>query len=201
MSADKTSAAATLERREAVKALLADRKDLLVVTGLGSSTYDVFAAGEHDGNFYLWGAMGGAAMIGLGLAQAQPKRPVVVITGDGEQLMGLGSLFTIGIRQPRNLTIAVLDNGHFGETGMQMSHSGLGARFETVAQGAGFASIVEIGDLDGIRAYRDKLQSVSDGPRFVRIRIAPGSPPRALPPRDGVFVKSRFRQHLGFAVT
>ena len=191
----------TLDRREAVKALLDDRGDLLVVTGLGSSCYDVFAAGEHDGNFYLWGAMGGAAMIGLGLALAQPTRPVVVITGDGEQLMGLGSLFTVGVSKPLNLTIAVLDNGHYGETGMQLSHSGLGARLDLVAQGGGFASITEIDDLAGIRDYRAVMQSVSDGPRFAHIKIAPGNPVRALPPRDGVFLKTRFRQHLGFAVT
>ena len=84
-----------------MKALLADRGDLLVVTGLGSSSYDVFDAGEHPGNFYLWGAMGGAAMVGLGLALAQPKRPVAVITGDGEQLMGIGSLLTIARQEAR----------------------------------------------------------------------------------------------------
>src|SRR5450432_4662072 len=95
----------TLDRREAVKALLVDRGALLVVTGLGSSSYDVFDAGEHPGNFYLWGAMGGAAMVGLGLALAQPKRPVAVITGDGEMLMGMGSLATIGIQRPGNLAI------------------------------------------------------------------------------------------------
>lgn len=191
----------TMHRRDAVSALLADRKELLVVAGLGSSTYDLFAAGEHDANFYLWGAMGGAAMIGLGLAQAQPKRPVLVLTGDGEQLMGLGALFTVGVSKPLNLTIAVLDNGHFGETGMQLSHSGRGARLGTVAEGAGFASVSEVSDLAGIERYRGTLQSVSEGPRFLRIPIAPGNPPRVLPPRDGVFVKNRFRQHLGFQVT
>src|SRR6201995_863059 len=113
----------TLDRRDPLKALLADRRDLMVVTGLGSSSYDVFDAGDHDANFYLWGAMGGAAMMGLGLAQAQPKRPVLVITGDGEQLMGVGSLLTVAAHAPANLSIAVLDNGHCGETGMQRSHS------------------------------------------------------------------------------
>jgi len=191
----------TLDRRDAVKALLQDRKDLLVITGLGSPSYDVFAAGENDGNFYLWGAMGGAAMVGLGLALAQPKRPVVVITGDGEQLMGLGGLLTIAISKPANLTVAVLDNGHFGETGMQLSHSGLGARLEVIAQGAGFASVTEITDLKGIADFRGRMQNLNEGPRFARIRIAPGNPERVLPPRDGVHVKNRFRQHLGFAVT
>ncbi len=190
----------TLDRREAVRSLLEDRKDLLVVTGLGSPSYDLFAAGEHDGNFYLWGAMGGAAMVGLGLALAQPKRPVMVLTGDGEQLMGLGALLTVAVSKAPNLTIAVLDNGHFGETGMQLSHSGLGVRLETIAEGAGFTAVTEITDMAGIAAYRPKLHELESGPRFARIRIAPGNPERALPPRDGVFVKNRFRQNLGFSV-
>jgi thiamine pyrophosphate-dependent acetolactate synthase large subunit-like protein len=196
-----TAAFGTMERREAVRNLLVDRKDLLVVTGLGSPSYDVFAAGDHDGNFYLWGAMGGAAMVGLGLALAQPKRPVVVVTGDGEALMGLGSLLTVAVKKPSNLTIAVLDNGHFGETGMQLSHSGLGSRLDVIAEGAGFASIAVITDLKGISDFRPRLQDISGGPRFARIKIAPGNPERALPPRDGTFIKNRVRQHLGFAVS
>jgi thiamine pyrophosphate-dependent acetolactate synthase large subunit-like protein len=191
----------SLDRREAIKTLLADRKDLLVVTGLGSPSYDVFAAGEHDGNFYLWGAMGGAAMVGLGLALAQPNRPVVVVTGDGEQMMGLGSLPTVAVRKPGNLTVVVLDNGHFGETGMQLSHSGLGVRLNVIAEGAGFPLVTEIVDLNGIADYRPKLRGLRDGPRFATIKIAPSNPERALPPRDGVFVKSRFRKHLGFSVS
>jgi thiamine pyrophosphate-dependent acetolactate synthase large subunit-like protein len=191
----------SLDRREAVKTLLAGRGDLLVVTGLGSSSYDVFDAGEDAGNFYLWGAMGGAAMVGLGLALAQPKRPVAVITGDGEQLMGLGSLMTIAAKRPGNLSVVVLDNGHFGETGMQMSHSGLGAKLELVATAAGFPSVDEIFDLDGVAAFRGKLGNLDAEPRFARLHISTNHVDRALPPRDGVFLKNRFRQHLGFAVT
>jgi thiamine pyrophosphate-dependent acetolactate synthase large subunit-like protein len=191
----------SLNRREAVKALLADRGALLVVTGLGSSSYDVFDAGEHPGNFYLWGAMGGAAMVGLGLALAQPKRPVAVITGDGEQLMGIGSLLTIAAKKPSNLTIAVLDNGHFGETGMQVSHTGLGAQLDVIATGAGLRSVTDITDMNGIVEFRRKLQSIDGGPRLARIRIASGHLERALPPRDGVFLKNRFRDNLGFPVT
>ncbi len=107
-----------LDRRAFVRELLADRGSLLVVTGLGSPTYDAAACGDHPLNFYLWGAMGSAAMIGLGLALAQPARRVLVLTGDGEALMGMGSLATIGVKQPRNLAIVVLDNQHYGETGM-----------------------------------------------------------------------------------
>jgi thiamine pyrophosphate-dependent acetolactate synthase large subunit-like protein len=191
----------SLDRREAVRTLLADRGDLLVISGLGSSSYDVFDAGEHAGNFYLWGAMGGAAMVGLGLALAQPKRPVAVITGDGEQLMGLGSLLTVAAKKPGNLSIIVLDNGHFGETGMQMSHSGLGARLDVIAAGAGFASATEISELKGVADFRPQLQRLDGGPRLALIHIAAVDVARALPPRDGVYLKNRFRQHLGFAVT
>jgi len=191
--------AGSLDRRDAVKALLVDRGDLLVVTGLGSSSYDVFDAGDHDANFYLWGAMGGAAMVGLGLALAQPKRPVAIITGDGEQLMGLGSLATIAAKKPKNLSIVVLDNAHFGETGMQRSHSGLGARLELIASGAGFPSVTEIKDLGALSAFRPKLHDLR-GPHFARVAISTNHVDRALPPRDGVFLKNRFRQHLGFPV-
>ncbi|MGJ5083758.1 thiamine pyrophosphate-dependent enzyme [Bradyrhizobium sp. HKCCYLS3013] len=191
---------APLDRRTAVKALLQDRGDLLVVSGLGSASYDVFAAGDHDTNFYLWGAMGGAAMIGLGLALAQPSRPVVVITGDGEQLMGLGSLATLAAKRPRNLAIVVLDNAHFGETGMQMSHSGLGANLELIATGAGFPSVSTIEDSAALDAFRPKLQDLS-GPHFARVAISTDHVDRALPARDGVFLKNRFRGHLGFPVS
>lgn len=190
-----------LDRREAVKALLTDRDDLLVVTGLGSSSYDVFDAGDHDGNFYLWGAMGGAAVMGLGLAQAQPKRPVLVVTGDGEQLMGIGGLLTIAARKPQNLSIAVLDNGHFGETGMQRSHSGLGAKLDQIARGAGFSSVVEITDMEGVAAFRREVHRFAGGPKLALIRISTDHVDRALPPRDGVYLKNRFRQHVGLAVS
>jgi thiamine pyrophosphate-dependent acetolactate synthase large subunit-like protein len=196
-----TTPVGTIDRRAAVRALLADRGDLLVISGLGSSSYDVFDAGDHPGNFYLWGAMGGAAMVGLGLALAQPKRPVLVVTGDGEQLMGIGSLLTIAIKRPGNLSIAALDNGHFGETGMQPSHSGLGAKLEVIASGAGIASVSDIVDMAGIERFRANLRDVRHGPRLARIRISAGEVERALPPRDGTYLKNRFRGHLGFAVT
>jgi thiamine pyrophosphate-dependent acetolactate synthase large subunit-like protein len=131
----------SLDRRAAVRELLAERGEALVVTGLGSPTYDVFAAGDHDANMYLWGAMGGAAMIGLGLALAQKRRPVVVVTGDGEQLMGLGGLATIAVKRPGNLSLVVLDNGHYGETGQQASHTGLGVDLHRIAAAAGLAAV------------------------------------------------------------
>ena len=116
---------ATLNRRDVVAKILSDRNQTLVVSGLGSSTWDVAAAGDNPNNFYLWGGMGGAAVLGLGLALAQPERRVLVITGDGEMLLGLGSLATIAVAAPANLAVLVIDNEHYGETGMQESHLSL----------------------------------------------------------------------------
>ena len=128
----------TLDRRAVAAALLRDPGDLLVVTGLGAPSYDAAAAGDRPLNFYLWGAMGGAAMVGLGLALAQPRRRVLVLTGDGEMLMGMGSLATIAAAVPPNLAIAVLDNARYGETGSQRSHTGLGTDLAAVAAACGW---------------------------------------------------------------
>ena len=188
---------ASVERRSFVAKLLARLPDALVVTGLGSSTYDVFAAGDRDTNYYLWGAMGGAAPLGLGLALAQPDKSVVVITGDGEQLMGIGSLATIGARQPRNLTIVVLDNGVYGETGMQKSHTSLGTDLVAVAQGCGISDAFAVESEAECEAVAARVKA-RRGPTFVRVLIEANEPPRALPSRDGTFIKNRFRKALGF---
>src|ERR671925_2246064 len=127
-----------LARRSAIARILADRGDMLVVTGLGSPTYDCAAAGDHPLNFYLWGAMGSAVTVGLGLALAQPRRRVLVVTGDGEMLMGLGALATVAVKRPHNLAIVVIDNEHYGETGMQRSHTSLGVDLAGIARVAGF---------------------------------------------------------------
>jgi len=185
------------DRREFVSKLLSALPDALVVTGLGSASYDVFAAGDRDKNYYLWGAMGGAAPLGLGLALAQPDKSVVVITGDGEQLMGVGSLGTIAAKQPRNLTIVVLDNGHFGETGMQRSHTSLGTDLVAVAKGFGIEHAYNV-DTTDLCVEIAKRAAARQGPSFVRVAIESNEPPRALPPRDGVYIKNRFRGALGF---
>ena len=187
-----------LERREAVARLLSNRNpDLLVVTGLGSPAYDVMAAGDDDRNYYLWGAMGGAAMVGLGLAKAQPRKSVLVVTGDGEAMMGLGSLATIAVHKPANLIIAVLDNGRFGETGMQASHTGLGVEIDKVAASLGFAWAQGIDDLAGVDRLRERIGARA-GAGLGLLRITRENPPRALPPRDNVHLKNRFRAALGF---
>jgi len=185
-----------LDRREFVEKLLLDRKNLLVVSGLGTPTYDVAACGDHPLNFYLWGAMGSTAMIGLGLALAQPSLRVLVLTGDGEALMGLGSLATIGVKQPANLVIVVLDNQHYGETGMQPSHTRAGIDLVAVAKACKFVDalhVLEIGAVARIRA----LVHNGDGPILVQARISNDAAPRVLPSRDGHAVKLRFMEALG----
>jgi thiamine pyrophosphate-dependent acetolactate synthase large subunit-like protein len=190
----------SLERRAVVARLLRDRDRLLVVTGLGSPSYDVHAAGDHDGNFYLWGAMGAAALVGLGLAQAKPDRTVMVVTGDGEQLMGLGGLATIAIAAPANLVIVVLDNGHYGETGMQRSHTGLGIDLASIARAAGFAGAVTVTDQAGLESAAQSIRERASGPRLYVVKVKPENLPRSLPPRDGVHLKNRLRTHLGLVV-
>ena len=185
-----------LERRQFVARLLTDRGGLLVVSGLGSPTYDVAACGDHPLNFYLWGAMGSAAMVGLGLALAQPDRAVAVITGDGEMLMGLGSLATIGVKQPKNLSIVVLDNAHYGETGMQPSHTKAGIDLVAMAKACRFANAGLITDIKPAAEVRNLLHS-GNGPTFVQAAVNTDDLPRVLPVRDGHQIKHRFMRALG----
>jgi thiamine pyrophosphate-dependent acetolactate synthase large subunit-like protein len=180
-----------LERREFVAKLLADRGDLLVVSGLGSATYDAAAAGDHPLNFYLWGAMGGTLMIGLGLALARPDRRVAVITGDGDFLMGLGSLATIGVKQPKNLAVVVLDNAHYGETGMQASATQSGIDPVAAALACRFKQARQVERMDDTAAIRTLLHS-GEGPLLVHARIKSEDTPRVLPLRDGHAIKQRF---------
>jgi thiamine pyrophosphate-dependent acetolactate synthase large subunit-like protein len=185
-----------IDRRAAMRTLLTGRGDLLLVTGLGSTTYDAAAAGDGARNFYLWGAMGAAAMIGLGLAIARPERRVLVVTGDGEMLMGLGALATIGVERPPNLALVVFDNGHYGETGMQASHTEAGVSLCGVARACGIEQVFDIADEAALDAFAARLHHF-DRTIFARIAIQADDPPRVLPSRDGVFLKNRFRQALG----
>ena len=186
---------APLRRREVVTALLKDRKGLLVVAGLGSTAWDITAAGDVPLNFPLWGAMGNAAMIGLGLALAQPARRVLVITGDGEMLMGLGSLATIGVQRPANLSVVVIDNERYGETGMQATHTAWGADLAKVALACGFKSARQIREVGKLAALRTAVHA-GKGPHFAQIKVLAEKLPLVLPPRDGGLLKSRFRKAL-----
>ncbi len=185
-----------LDRRLAMRALLEERGDLLLVTGLGSTTWDAASVGDDERNFYLWGAMGAAAMVGLGLAIAQPERRVLVVTGDGEMLMGLGALATIGVERPPNLALVVFDNGHYGETGMQPSHTDSGVSLCGVARACGIEEVVDITDTAALQEFAARLHDF-DRTLFARIAIHADDPPRVLPSRDGVHLKNRFRRALG----
>ncbi len=185
-----------LDRRAAIRILLERRDALLLVTGLGSTSWDAASVGDDDRNFYLWGAMGAAATVGLGLALARPERRVLVVTGDGEMLMGLGALATIGWQRPPNLAIAVFDNGCYGETGMQASHTATTVSLVAVAAGCGIMETFDIAHERGLREFAGRLQK-SATTLFARILIAADEPPRVLPPRDGVYLKHRFRRAIG----
>lgn len=184
-----------LHRRDIVRRVLEDRGDLLVIAGLGAPAYDVAAAADHALNFYLWGAMGSAAMIGLGLALAKPKLRVLVVTGDGEMLMGIGSLATIGVKQPDNLAILVLDNRRYGETGMQPSHTDAGVDLAAIAAGCKFPVARRISRFTELDDARGLLHSTR-GPVFIQAVVEPESVPRVLPPRDGNEIRLRFAQAL-----
>jgi thiamine pyrophosphate-dependent acetolactate synthase large subunit-like protein len=192
------SKANLLDRRAVVSNLLRDRKGMVAVGGLGASTNDMAAAGDHDRNFYLWGGMGGAVMMGLGLALAQPDVPVVVITGDGEMLMGMGSLATVGLQKPGNLSIVVLDNEAYGETGGQVSHTASVADLTGVAKACGVADSRDIATMAEVEALVPKLHDLKSGPRFANVKIGGGNLERILPMRDGTFIVNRIRGSLGF---
>lgn len=180
-----------LARREFVARLLADRGELLVVTGLGTPTFDVNACGDHPLNFYIWSGMGCTAMVGLGLALARPDRRVAVITGDGDLLMGMGSLATIGVKQPANLSLVVLDNGHYAATGMQASATAAGIDLAGTAASCRFRQVRSASQIEETADMRKLLHS-GQGPIFIHAKINADDPPRVIPSRDGQAIKQRF---------
>ncbi|MDO9298161.1 thiamine pyrophosphate-dependent enzyme [Bradyrhizobium sp.] len=190
-----TNPNALLHRRDVVNELLRDRGDILVIAGLGAPNWDVSAAGDHANNFPLWGAMGAATMMGLGLALAQPKRKVLVITGDGEMLMSIGALATVAVEKPANLTIAVLDNERFGETGMQKTHTASGVDLAGIALAAGIRTSRTVRTMEQVREIRD-LAHQGKGTVFALVKINPEALVFTLPPADGVILTTRFRQSV-----
>jgi thiamine pyrophosphate-dependent acetolactate synthase large subunit-like protein len=184
-----------LRRRAVVEILLKNRTNLLVVAGLGSTAWDITAAGDSPLNFPMWGAMGNAAMFGLGLALAQPKRRVLVLTGDGEMLMGMGSLATIGVQKPRNLAVVVIDNERYGETGMQRTHTAAGVDLAKVARACGFTATRQVSSRAQLASLRAGVYA-TPGPVFAQVKVIAEKIPLVLPPRDGGLLKSRFRKAL-----
>ena len=188
-----------LKRRDIVSQIVSYRRNAKIISGLGSPTYDVYNAGDNDSNFYLWGAMGGTAMIGLGVAMSNPNLPVIVITGDGEMLMGIGSLATIGVQQPKNLAIITLNNGYYGETGMQKSHTSFGVELNKIAEASNFKKSFLINTSNDFNNLLNYIPP-KNGPIFGNIIIDPQNPVRSLPILDGVELKNRFRKSIGLKV-
>jgi thiamine pyrophosphate-dependent acetolactate synthase large subunit-like protein len=180
-----------LERRATVAALLAAAPDALVVAGLGAPAWDVTAAGDRDRTFPLWGGMGGAVAMGLGLALARPADRVLVVTGDGEALMGLGALSTVGSCQPANLAVVVVDNERYGETGMQTTHTAGRTDLAAVAAACGFAGAVTVTAAD---ALASACEALWPGPSMLVAKVGREPVPLVLPPRDGAHLKLRFRR-------
>jgi thiamine pyrophosphate-dependent acetolactate synthase large subunit-like protein len=187
-----------IDRTRAIARILSRRQDQLIVTGLGEPCTDVGRLEDRALNFYVGGAMGMATPVGLGLAIAQPTRAVVVVTGDAELMMNIGVLATIGVQQPRNLSIFVMDNEEFGETGRQRSHTGLGVDIAGIAKACGIADAITVrqeAELDGIAARTNAMS----GPYLAVIKIKPGKAegkPFAKGIRSGEAVKAAFRQAL-----
>lgn len=162
-----------LDRKVAVPALLGDTGDFLIVSGLGGASKDMAAlTGDAPNLFGIEGAMGAASMVGLGLALARPDRRVLVVTGDGEMLMNVGSLATIAAARPANLAIVCIDNGRYGETGYQVSHTALGADLAAMARAAGIVEVTTVDTLDDVPSAR-RLVEHSQGPAFILVRVAP----------------------------
>ncbi|MBL6455312.1 aldehyde dehydrogenase [Belnapia sp. T6] len=191
----RTGPTGKLLRRDVVAELLRDRGGLLAIGGLGAPAWDITAAGDAPENLPLWGGMGGAAMMGLGLALAQPSRPVAVITGDGEMLMGIGSLATIAVQRPRNLAIVVLDNEHYGETGMQETATRHGVDLVAMARGAGIGECRLVKTAEEVTALRDALHAGA-GPLFATIKIDEAPVPLVLPPREAAILQARMREAI-----
>lgn len=184
-----------LKRRDIVSALLSGIEDELIVCGLGSPVSDVMATQDRPLNFYLLGAMGLATSVGLGLALARPDRSVIVMTGDAELMMNAGALATIGVRKPLNLSVIVLDNERFGETGEQVSHTAAGVDIAGIARASGFAETETIRDTARVDAVRRRMIARS-GSYLAVVKIKAERSPPVMPPKSGVILKSRFRQAL-----
>lgn len=182
-----------LNRRYVVSQLLKDRKNSLIINGLGGTCWDVASLGDNELNFYVWGGMGNSCMIGLGLALSQPKRKVIVITGDGEMLMGIGSLATIAVQQPKNLSVVVFDNELYGETGKQKSHTGHCVDLSAIAIGAGIKNSSIIKTNDQLLFLSSNINLIKEL-TFSQIKINNEEGALVLPIREGAYIKTRFRK-------
>jgi phosphonopyruvate decarboxylase len=190
------SAIGTLDRCEVVPQLLEHPQDFLIIAGLAGTAKDVaHLCGELPNYYTCAGVMGGATMMGLGLALAQPTRRVLVVTGDGELLMNLSSLATVAIMHPANLGIVCVDNGHYGETGYQQSHTARGVDLAAIAAGAGIRTVRTVAQAEQIPEAAALLRQ-AEGPCFVLLKVKPTDPPKVRRSFDAAWTKHRFRSAL-----
>lgn len=186
----------SLDRREAIPKLFGDPSDFLIVASLAGAAKDIGALTRETPNaFLLGGAMGAATMTGLGLALAQPDRRVVVVVGDGDLLMSMSSLATIGIMKPRNLAIVCVDNELYGETGNQATHTGQGVDLRVVASGCGISVTHEVTD-DAALVQAARLLRQSESPIFILLKVNGGPPPAYRRNWHAHETKSAFRHAL-----
>ncbi len=185
-----------IERRPFVAELLDRRRGALVVPGLGSPCWDIFAAGDSPEYLYSWGGMGLAIPTALGLAMAQPSRRVLAITGDGEMMMGIGSLGVVADQAPKNLGILVLDNEAFSETGRQRGLSSSRADLCAIAKGFGIADTMHVTQA-GQAADLASFLFERPGPSFAVAKIAITEDPWRLPEKDGANIARRFKIAIG----
>lgn len=185
-----------IQRRAFVGELLAKRDGALVIPGLGSPTWDAYSAGDSPEYLYSWGGMGLAVPTALGVAMAQPEKRVLALTGDGEMMMGIGSLGVVAAQAPENLAILVLDNEHFGETGRQVGLSSERTNLCKVAAGFGIEHTMDVTEHGAVEELADFLFK-TPGPVFATAKIALSEDPWMLPVKDGVAIARRFRVALG----
>jgi len=182
-----------LDRNKAVPALIGNPDDFLIVAGLAGPAKDI--GHMTDKAFLFGGAMGGAVTAGLGLALAQPDKRVICVTGDGDLLMSLGSLATVGVMKPSNFSVVCVDNGLYQETGGQQSHTGHGIDLAQVASGCGFTVTRDISEESEIEEASGLLRQ-SNGPTFVLLRVDSTPSPKGVRNLQASETKTAFREHL-----
>ena len=186
----------TLDRKNAVPALIPTPQDYLIVTGLAGTAKDIaHLTGETDNVYLMGGAMGAGIPAAFGLACAQPDRRVLGVTGDGDLMMSLGILATIGVMQPPNLAMLCVDNGHYGETGYQAGHTAQGVDLAQIARGAGIGTVHTVSSDADIPAARAAL-AASNGPAFVWLRVTTAEPPKYKRNFDAAERRTIFRRAL-----
>lgn len=185
-----------LTYEEILTALYRELDDPVLVPNLGTNTAAAMRFTPRADTLYLWGGMGLTHSLGLGLALARPERTVVALDGDGSLLMGLSGMSTIAVEQPANLLHVVLDNGVWGNTGGQPTHSTMGVHLDAVAAACGYPHVERVAAADTFRAA---LRRYREHPACSMVLVElpyydPGPAPDAP---DPVGIKRAFMHSLG----